>query len=222
MRFFDFCAGIGAGRLGLEKSGMTGVGYSEINKSAIKTYGIMHDASDEINYGNLTKLSPESLPEFDVLIAGFPCQTFYVIGKGAGFKDERGQIIFHLRDILSDRKTPYFILENVKGLTTHDSGKSIARIVKSLEDIGYYIDYKVLSSLSFGVPQMRQRVYFVGIRKDLVKSRIKFEWPNPTKTVTLSDVLIDCDNEITETNLKYLKEYLVNKTNQSKIALMKF
>ena len=94
--FFDFCSGIGAGRLGLEQCGLKCVGYSDTSRLSVTTYKLMFNTENEKNYGNLKKIKCETLPPFDLLIAGFPCQTFSVIGRKAGFSDERGQIIFIL------------------------------------------------------------------------------------------------------------------------------
>jgi len=94
--FFDFCSGIGAGRLGLEQCGLSSVGYSDTSRLSVTTYKMMHSAEEEKNYGNLKRIDGTKLPPYDLLIAGFPCQTFSVIGRKAGFDDSRGQIIFHL------------------------------------------------------------------------------------------------------------------------------
>ncbi len=219
MKFFDFCAGIGAGRLGLELAGMECVGYSEISRSSVASYKLLHNTDNEKNFGNLTKIDPATLPDFDLLIAGFPCQTFSVIGKKEGFNDLRGQLIFYIIDILKAKNTKYFILENVKGLTTHDGGKTIKVILKALEAAGYYVEHTVLNSMNYGVPQMRQRVYFVGVRKDLKVSERKFEWLYQQKAKSINEILVSIDNEIGEVDLKYFVEYLNNKTNQGKITL---
>ncbi|MDR0832290.1 MAG: DNA (cytosine-5-)-methyltransferase [Bacillales bacterium] len=163
-KFMDFCAGIGAGRLGLEKAGAKCVGYCEILNNSIKTYTTIHDTKNENNFEDLTKVNINDLPDFDIMIAGFPCQTFSVMGQRKGFDDERGQIIYHLIEILKGKNVPYFILENVKGLVNHDKGRTINIIVQTLENAGYSVGYKVLNSVEYGVPQMRERVYFVGIR----------------------------------------------------------
>ena len=112
--FFDFCSGIGAGRLGLEQCGLICVGHSDTSRLADKTYMLIHNTANDKNYGNLKKLGKDNLPDFDMLIAGFPCQTFSVIGKQAGFSDDRGQIIFHLSRILREMAPKCFLLENVK------------------------------------------------------------------------------------------------------------
>ena len=91
---FDFCSGIGGGRLGLEQAGLQCVGRSETSRLADTTYRLMHNTENDINYGNLKKITADKIPEFDLLIAGFPCQTFSVVGRQEGFSDDRGQIIF--------------------------------------------------------------------------------------------------------------------------------
>ena len=107
--FFDFCSGIGGGRLGLEKAGLSCVGRSETSRLADTTYKLMHNTDNDINYGNLKKLGRDKLPDFDMLIAGFPCQTFSVIGRKDGFSDDRGQIIFQLSRIMREMQPKCFL-----------------------------------------------------------------------------------------------------------------
>ena len=216
LKFMDFCAGIGAGRLGLANIGMECVGFSEIDKHSEETYRLFF-GDDEKNFGDLMKINPSNLPDFDLMIAGFPCQTFSVIGQRKGFEDHRGQIIYGLIDILISKKIKYFILENVKGLVNHDNGKTIKTILHDLDSAGYNVSYKVLNSVDYGVPQSRERVYFVGIRKDLLKSR--FEFPHPQEPKLIENYLID-DSELTahekvSTFATFLK-YLSNKYNDKR------
>lgn len=215
--FFDFCSGIGGGRLGLERVGLTCVGHSDTSRLADRTYQLMHGTEDK-NLGNLKKLTKDKLPEFDLLIAGFPCQTFSVIGKQKGFSDDRGQIIFHLSRIIKETQPKCFILENVKGLVTHDKGKTIKIILKELSNCGYTVTYKILTSLNYGVPQMRQRVYFIGFRNDISSTYSSFEWPKGLLPSPLNSYLIDnmlADNE----RLNILKHYLNNPTNMGKYSV---
>lgn len=216
--FMDFCSGIGGGRLGLEQAGLKCVGYCDTSKLSVKTYELMHDTSDEQYFYNLKRVKCEKLPAYDMLIAGFPCQSFSVIGRKDGFSDDRGQIIFHIARILEETQPKCFLLENVKGLVTHDKGQTIKTIEKELNRVGYDVTYKVLTSLDYGVPQMRQRVYFVGIRKDLGKSIEDFKWPVPVDKPDLSDYLID-DNIASEERLDILEHYLKNPTNQGKYTI---
>lgn len=211
--FFDFCSGIGAGRLGLEQCGLVCVGHSDTSRLADTTYKILHNADNEINHGNLKRLKGEKLPNYDLLIAGFPCQTFSVIGRQEGFKDDRGQIIFHLARLLRESKPKCFILENVKGLVTHDDGKTLKIIINELNSCGYITSYRVIASLDCGVPQMRQRVYFIGFRKDLHLDVSKFRWPTPLPMPLLEEFLIDEDNYPSEIDLDYFMKYLINPIN---------
>lgn len=190
IKFMDFCAGIGAGRLGLQNLGMECVGFSEINKYSEQTYREFF-GHNEKNYGDLTKINMDELNDFDLMIAGFPCQTFSVIGQRRGMEDDRGQIIFSLIKIMKAKNLKYFILENVKGLVNHDGGKTLKKILEELDDAGYKVFYRVLNSLNHGVPQMRERIYFVGIRKDLIKKEKTFEWPKIVKFPNVEKYLID-------------------------------
>lgn len=211
--FFDFCSGIGGGRLGLENCGLKCVGHSDTSRLSDATYMQMFDACQDKNYGNLKKLNGRDLPQYDLLIAGFPCQTFSVIGQKAGFNDDRGQIIFQLIRLLTESRPKCFILENVRGLVTHDKGQTIKTIMKEFEAIDYHVSYRVITSLEHGVPQMRQRVYFIGFDKKAGLSGDGFEWIESETTPPLKDYLIDTDNEITEENLERFRYYLKNPTN---------
>ena len=111
--FFDFCSGIGGGRLGLEQVGLECVGRSETSRLADTTYRLMYNTENDVNYVNLKKITADKIPASDLLIAGFPCQTFFVIGRQDGFSDDRGQIIFQLTRILRETQPTCFILENI-------------------------------------------------------------------------------------------------------------
>ena len=218
LKFMDFCAGIGAGRLGIER-GMNAVcvGYSEIMQPSIETYKLLHGA-DEKNFGDLTEINTDELPSFDIMIAGFPCQTFSIIGQRQGFGDDRGQIIYHLIKILKAKDVPYFILENVKGLINHDKGNTIRVIVRSLEEAGYHTEYKLLNSVDYGVPQMRERVYFVGIRKDKITQN-RFVWPAKIKTPEVTQYLCNEKPTILPLNDKTFQGYLNNKYNKGRVDI---
>ena len=213
MKFMDFCAGIGGGRLGLEKNNIECVAHSEIDTVPNYTYRLFF-GEEEKNYGDLMCIDTKTLPDFDILIGGFPCQTFSIVGKREGFADSRGQIIYGLIKILVEKDVPYFILENVKGLVNHNRGETLKVIVEELSNAGYHIDYKVLNSENYGVPQFRERIYFVGIKKDLVKK--PFEWPEPTTTPNIQDYLIDTDNKILDFDNPIWQKYLNNKYNKGK------
>lgn len=216
IKFIDFCAGIGAGRLGLTNLGFKCIGFSEIDINAERTYREFF-GEDENNYGDLMKINSNELPNFDLMIAGFPCQTFSVIGQRKGMNDDRGQVIYGLIKIMKEKKLPYFILENVKGLVNHEGGKTLQVILEQLNKAGYKVYHRVLSSINYGVPQMRERIYFVGIRKDLIKEGINFEWPKSIETPKIEEYLID-DKELEldekEKTYKTLLKYLDNKYNK--------
>lgn len=217
LKFLDLCSGIGGGRLGLEQNGMKCVGYSDTSKLACKTYKILHDTSGEFFVSNIKNISKENIPQYDVLIAGFPCQTFSVIGRQEGFDDIRGQIIFTINNILEFSQPKYFILENVKGLVTHNKGQTYKTILKLLSDSGYHVFSKVLTTLDYGVPQMRQRIYFVGIRNDIYEDGL-FEWPLVSEKKNVSEFFLD-DIPISDINLYYFQKYLINSTNKGKYTL---
>lgn len=216
--FFDFCSGIGAGRLGLEQAGLSCIGRAETSRLADKTYSLIHDIGNEKNFGNLKNLNKNNLPRFDVMIAGFPCQSFSIIGKQKGFLDIRGQIIFHLIRILSEMQPYCFILENVKGLVTHNNGITFKIIIDNLRAVGYDVCYQILTSSDYGVPQKRQRVYIIGIKNDLKLSLSNFHWPTPTPCTPLKDFLIDNDL-IDNERINILSNYLNNSTNLGKFTL---
>ncbi len=212
LKFIDICAGIGGGRLGLEESGFECVGHSEIDKIASEVYSMFYN--DENNYGDLTKINISDIPEYDILIGGFPCQTFSIVGKREGLDDDRGQIIYGILKILEKTKPKYFILENVKGLINHNKGSSIKIIIEELKNIGYNVEYKVLDSKNFGTPQMRERVYIVGVNKK-IKSK-NFLWSNEKSEVMVKDFLDDSNENNLDIKNKTFQKYLNNKYNVGK------
>lgn len=215
-KFIDFCAGIGGGRLGLLDAGLSCAGYSEIDMKASDTYRFFYGDS-ECNYGDLMDINPDTLPDFDVLIAGFPCQTFSIVGKREGFEDSRGQVIYGLCKILKKKEVPYFILENVKGLINHDKGRTFKKITDELSRLGYCVKSKVLDSSDFGVPQMRERVYIVGYLKDNLKKDFVFPASVPMKS--LNNYLIDDNSDCLDINDKTFQKYLNNKYNKGKFDI---
>lgn len=216
MKFMDFCAGIGGGRLGLEKNNIECIAHSEIDITTNYTYRLFF-GEEEKNYGDLMCIDPQTLPDFDILIGGFPCQTFSIVGKRAGFADSRGQIIYGLIKILVEKNIPYFILENVKGLVNHNRGETLKVILEELSNAGYYVDYKILNSENYGVPQFRERIYFVGIKKTLMKK--SFAWPLQVNIPDIKDYLIDTENEILDVDNAVWQKYLNNKYNKGKFVM---
>ena len=141
----------------------------------------------ETPYGDVTTLKSENIPDFDLLFAGFPCQTFSIIGLRKGFADEtKGSLFFQIARILKDKRPRAFVLENVRQLTTHDSGRTFEIILRVLqEELGYCVDWRVLNALECGVPQKRERVVIVGALEPF-----EMEWPAPVKNgKSLADVL---------------------------------
>lgn len=164
IRFLDMFAGIGGFRAGLERAGgFTCVGHCEIDPHANRSYeAIHHPKKGEWFCEDARKIEPETLPAFDLLCGGFPCQSFSMAGRREGFADPRGTLFFELARILESRRPPYFLFENVPGLLSHDKGRTVAAILSTLSDLGYCVEWQVLNSKDFGVPQSRRRVYFIG------------------------------------------------------------
>ena len=135
------------------------VGYSEIDKHAI---GIYEKYFKHTNYGDIRKIKPRKLPDFDLLIGGFPCQSFSIAGKRKGFEDTRGTLFFEIARIISAKRPRLLLLENVKGLLSHEKGRTFGIILRTLDGLGYDLQWQVLNSKNFGVPQNRERVFIVG------------------------------------------------------------
>lgn len=154
------------------------VAYSEIDKPAIAVYEKHFKGVP--NFGDITKINTEELPDFDCLVGGIPCQPWSVAGKRGGFSDDRGNMWWHFIRILKEKRPTYFVAENVKGILTHDKGRSFEILCEAFCDIGYAIDFELLNSKNFGVPQNRQRVIIIGIREDRLapigEGRVKMEF----------------------------------------------
>jgi len=124
------------------------------------------------NWGDCTKINPSELPDFDMLCGGVPCQSWSIAGKRKGFEDIRGTMWFEVFRIAKERKPTYLLLENVKGLLSHDGGKSFERLCEIICEMGYIIDFTVLNSKYWGVPQNRERVFILAIREDKLKGKV--------------------------------------------------
>ena len=211
-KFIDLFSGIGGFHTAFKEIGGECVFASEIDKFAKQAYTTLHGLEP---HGDITKIDAKDIPDHDVIAAGFPCQSFSVAGKRGGFEDARGTLFFEVARIASEKQPKVLLLENVKGLVGHDKGKTLDTIVKTLNEIGYRVDFEVLNSKYFGVPQNRERIFIVAIREDLVanepwniegntvvprgKRRISgyedvktfnFDWPtNDTVELRLKDVL---------------------------------
>lgn len=167
MKIFSTFTGIGGFEIGINNASLklTGdhadvVGYSEIDKYAIQVYEYWFKGVK--NYGDITKIAAESLPDFDCLVGGFPCQAFSVAGKRGGFNDTRGTLFFDLARILRAKQPRLFVFENVKGLCNHDGGKTFRTIISTIDELGYDCQWQVINSKDFGVPQNRERIIIVG------------------------------------------------------------
>ena len=142
------------------------VGYSDIDRYANMVY--KKHFPKHINYGDITKIDPKELPDFDLFCAGFSCQPYSIAGKRRGLDDLRGQVVYDIFRILREKKPAMFLLENVKGLLSHNKGETIELICEELCDSGYVLDLDVLNSKNFGIAQSRERVFIVGVRLDLL------------------------------------------------------
>lgn len=174
IKFIDLFAGIGGFRLALEELGAKCVFSSEIDKFCQQTYQANFGAKPP---GDITKIDLHNIPQFDLLCAGFPCQSFSIAGKRKGFDDPRGILINNVYEILKMHQPKAFLLENVKGLVSHNKGETFKEIIKSLINCGYAVTYTVLKASDYGLPQIRPRLYIVGLKD--AESMYKFEFPQP-------------------------------------------
>ena len=156
-------AGIGGFRAGLDRiGGFQCVGHCEIDKYADASYRAIHDIREEERYyPDARKIDPADLPDFDLLCGGFPCQPFPYAGQRRGFADARGTLFFEIARLAQAKQPRYLLLENVPGLLSHDHGKTFAAILSALDDLGYHVEWSVLNSKHFGVPQSRKRVFLI-------------------------------------------------------------
>lgn len=185
MKFIDLFAGIGGFRIALEKHNSKCVYSSEWDKYAQITY--KHNFG-ELPDGDITKVDISKIPDHDILCGGFPCQAFSISGKQGGFNDVRGTLFFDIAKIVKTKKPKVIFLENVRNLGRHDNGRTLRTIQNVLNDLGYNIFHKVLNSSHFGVPQNRQRIFIIGVKKSY-KSK-NFIFPQPTyEEIFLEDIL---------------------------------
>jgi len=186
LKFIDLFAGIGGIRIPFDELGYENVFASEFNRPACDTY--------EANFGHrpagdITKIKEEDIPHHDLLLAGFPCQAFSIMGLGKGFADTRGTMFFEVERILKFHKPQVILLENVKRLVTHDKGRTFQVIVSSLKSLGYHIHWNVLNALDFGLPQKRERIIIVGFLDASTSSHFDFRFDK--KLYDLRDILED-------------------------------
>lgn len=163
LTFIDLFAGIGGIRIAFEKVGAKCVYSSEWDKNCQLTYAANFGEKPD---GDITQINPKSIPEHDILTGGFPCQSFSIIGKREGVRDTRGTMFFEIEKILKVKQPYAFLLENVKQLVTIDNGQTFNTMLSKLKGLGYYVHYKVLNALDYGIPQKRERVIIVGFKQN--------------------------------------------------------
>ena len=186
-RFIDLFAGIGGIRLAFESVGAKCVFSSEWDRHAQQTYATNFGDTPQ---GDITAISSDQIPEHDILLAGFPCQPFSIIGDKLGFTDTRGTLFFDIERILRDKRPRAFLLENVKQLKSHDKGRTLAVILQKLTDLGYHLHWKILNALDFGLPQKRERIFIAGFQEPYA-----FRFPQGTADrKTLADILEPDEN----------------------------
>ena len=165
MKFIDLFAGIGGFRFGMESAGHECVAFCEIDKFARSSYKAIHNTEGEIELHDITTVTDEEIRNIghvDVICGGFPCQAFSIAGARRGFEDTRGTLFFEIARFAAILKPKYLFLENVKGLLNHDKGNTFETILSALDELGYDVEWQVLNSKDFGVPQNRERVFIIG------------------------------------------------------------
>ncbi len=204
LKSIDLFAGIGGIRLGFENAfgeGIETVFVSEWDKYAQKTYS--ENFKDDFSIaGDITQIDAKDIPDFDICLAGFPCQAFSLAGARKGFDDDykgmcRGTLFLDVARICEEHKPKVIFCENVKGLVIHDKGRTFKIITKTFEDLGYKVFYRVLNSKDYGVPQNRERIYIVAFRNDIHSDNFTFPEPTDTNKV-LADII-----EEQEVSVKY-------------------
>lgn len=199
----ELFAGAGGLALGLEQAGFEEVALIEIDKTACETlklnrpkWNVLNEDIVEVSKRDLLKEFNLKEGELDLISGGYPCQSFSYAGKKLGLDDVRGTMFYYYAEFIKQLKPKIFFAENVKGLTTHDGGKTIETMINVFEDLGYKVEWKVLNAWDYGVAEKRQRVVIIGIRKDLT-DKVKFEYPIPHEyKPVLRDVLKDVPESV--------------------------
>lgn len=190
MKFLDLFAGIGGFRLAMEQAGHKCVGFVEWDKFARKSYEAMHDTKGEWTAHDITKVTDAEWRDLrgsvDVICGGFPCQAFSVAGKRRGFDDTRGTMFFEIARATKEIKPRILLLENVKGLLSHENGSTFATILSTLDELGYDAEWQVLNSKDYSVPQHRERVFIVGYLRDECRREVL-----PIRTADRKIVILD-------------------------------
>lgn len=198
-KFIDLFAGIGGFRLALESFGAKCVYSNEWDRFAQETYQMNFGDTPE---GDITQVDETSIPDHDILCAGFPCQPFSISGKQYGFEDSRGTLFFDVARIVKEKRPKVVFLENVKNFATHDGGKTIRVVKNTMLELGYSFQFRVLNPINYGIPQKRERVYMVCFRNDV--ERESFVFPQPFKLNRFVEDFLLPDNEV--------RDLIVNRT----------
>jgi len=207
----DLFCGIGGFRIAaskvFEKFGILSkcVYSCDIDPHAQKAY---YENFGDWPVGDIKEVDADSIPNHDLLFAGFPCQPFSIIGNGKGFKDTRGTLFLEIARILEAKRPKAFLLENVKRLAGHRRGQTLRRIIQTLSELGYYVDYRILNALDYGLPQKRERVFIVGFHK-----QIPFAWPPKVPNYKPLSEILEKD-----VNLKYFASDYIRKRRRAKHA----
>ena len=174
LKYLSLFSGIGGFEYGIQQSNITMkcVGYAEIDKYARSIYERHYP--NHFNWGDVTRIRTDDLPDFDLLVGGFPCQAFSNAGKKRGFDDTRGTLFFEIARILKDKRPRYFLLENVKGLLYNNKRKTFKRILEVLANLGYNVKWEIFNSKDFGVPQSRERVFIKGYFREECGEEVLF------------------------------------------------
>lgn len=225
MNFIDICSGIGGFRTALEKYGHECLAFAEIDKFAKQSYRAIYDTENEEDLDDITTITDEHFRSYkgkvDIITGGFPCQTFSIAGKRRGFEDTRGTIFFHIARAIKEIQPSYVLLENVKGLLSHDKGRTYGTIVQALDELGYFVEWGVFNSKYWGVPQNRERVYILVTRKDVWKepklfNLLKKQTSVDTRLIDILETNVDESYYLSEEKTKKLtlNEDLSGKLNQ--------
>lgn len=229
MKFIDICSGIGGFRSALEKHGHECVAFAEIDKFAKQSYRAIYDTENEEELDDITSVTDEHFRlyrgQVDIITGGFPCQAFSIAGNRRGFEDTRGTIFFHIARAIKEIQPSYVLLENVKGLLSHDKGRTYGTIVQALDELGYFIEWGLFNSKYWGVPQNRERVYILVTRKDVWKepklfNLLKQQTSVNTRLVDILETDVDESYYLSEekTRKLTLNEDLSGKLNQYNFA----
>jgi DNA (cytosine-5)-methyltransferase 1 len=196
LNYIDLFCGIGGFRFAINMAAKK----HDIDVECVLSSDIDESAQDayEANFGerpigDITKVNEKDVPDHDILLGGFPCQAFSIIGAGRGFDDTRGTLFFDVARIIKEKKPRAFVLENVKQLRGHDHGRTLETILKTLDELDYWVDSRVLNALDYGLPQKRERILIVGFRRG---TQGDFKWPKPKSVVPSLENYLEDDQDV--------------------------